>query len=125
MAARRSGQITARGERKWLVRWYVSVDAKGKRRYSSKIVHGTKRDAQSFLNSVLRNQDLGTYVEPNKMTLDEYLDRWLRSKHSVSARTRETYEFVLRKHVRPVLGPRRLRSLEPTDVQDLIDLKIG
>ncbi len=119
--ARRSGHITARGDRKWLVRWFVSVDANGKRRYSSKIVHGTKRDAQTYLNSVLRNRDLGTYVEPNRITLANYLDRWLRSKHSVSPRTRETYELILRKHVRPVLGSRRLDSLEPADLQDLID----
>ena len=27
--ARRSGQITARGERTWLVRWFVGIDASG------------------------------------------------------------------------------------------------
>ena len=118
--ARRSGQITARGERKWLVRWYVGTHG-GKRRYASKTVHGTKRDAQKFLNSVLRSRDLGQYVEPNRVSLDEYLDRWLRSKHSVASRTREDYAQILRVHVRPVLGSRRLDSLHPADVQELID----
>ena len=28
-----------------------------------RLVHGTKRDAQKYLNSILRSQDLGQYVE--------------------------------------------------------------
>ncbi len=120
--ARRSGSITARGERKWLVRWYVSTDANGKRKYSAKTVHGKKRDAQKFLNSMLRSQDLGEYVEPAKITLDEFLDRWLETaaKPKVATRTYEDYRYILERYVRPVLGIRRLDSLRPLDAQKLI-----
>ncbi len=120
--ARRSGQITARGERKWLVRWYVDTDASGKRKYSAKTVHGTKKAAQRYLNSVLRSRDLGQYVEPSRITLDAYLDQWLETaaKPKVATRTHEDYRYMLDRYVRPILGARRLDSLRPLDAQKLI-----
>ena len=89
--AKRAGQIIARGHRKWLVRWHVGQDsATAKyRRYKAKTVHGTKRDAQAFLNGVLRSQDLGTYIDPIRITVNQYLDEWLEksARTRVSART--------------------------------------
>ena len=121
--ARRDGQITARGDRKWLVRWYGGANPEtGKRRYSSKTVHGTKKDAQKYLNSVLRSRDLGTYVEPTRMTLDTYLDQWLEksARTRVSPRTFGDYQKLLARYVRPKLGDRRLDSIRPLDLQGLI-----
>ena len=40
-----AGQLIRRGDRAWLVRWYVGRVG-GKRRYGSKLIHGTKRDAE-------------------------------------------------------------------------------
>ena len=122
--ARRDGQIVARGERRWLVRWHVGTDpGTGKRRYSSKTVHGAKKDAQKLLNSVLRSRDLGTYVEPTHLTLNTYLDRWLRDAAGpkVSPRTLQGYETMLKKHVRPALGDRRLDQLATLEIQALVN----
>ena len=95
--ARRDGQIIARGERRWLVRWHQGCGPNGRRVYRSKMVHGTKRDAQKKLNSVLRSRDLGTYVEPTKMTLCAYLERWLEdaAKRSLRRRTFDDYKSLL------------------------------
>jgi integrase len=120
--ARRSGEIAARGDRKWLVRWFLGADDNGKKRYKSKMVHGTKRDAQRLLNTVLRDRDLGTYVEPAKITLDAHLDRWLETMgKAVSVRTLVNMRSILAKHVRPVLGSRPLQGITPKDVQQMID----
>lgn len=120
--ARRAGQIVPRGERKWLVRWFVGTSESGKRRYASKTIRGTKRDAQQHLNSVLRSQDLGTYVEPTRIALDAYLDRWLEqsARTRVSPRTFEDYKKLLKRYVRPEIGPRRLDALRPLHLQELI-----
>ena len=59
--APRSGQIIPRGDYKWLVRWCVG-EVNGRPNYRSKMVQGTKRDAQKYLTSVLRSQDTGDYV---------------------------------------------------------------
>jgi integrase len=119
--ARRDGQIVKRGERKWLVRWYAGAGSDGKRRYRSKLVHGTKKDAQKKLNSVLTSRDLGTYVEPTRLIVDAYLDRWLRDGvQGCSPRTREGYRWLLGKYVRPRIGSLRLDQLSPLDVQSIV-----
>ena len=119
--ARRSGQIIKRGERKWLVRWYVG-EVSGKNRYASKTIHGTKRDAQKYLNGMLRSQDLGVHVEPSRITLDAFLDRWLEgsARPKVSARTFADYSYMLKQYVRPTLGGRRLDALRPLEIQGLV-----
>ena len=57
-----AGQIIKKGESRWMVRWFLGRD-NGKRRYASKTVHGTKKDAQQFLREILRQRDLGVVVE--------------------------------------------------------------
>ncbi len=90
--ARRDGQIIARGERKWLVRWHLGQDpSTGTYKYKSETIHGTKRDAQKKLNAVLRSRDLGTYVEPARISLNHYLDKWLETAAKPCVRT-QTYE---------------------------------
>jgi hypothetical protein len=53
------GQIERRGERRFLIRWFQGRDTSGKRRYGSKMVHGTKREAASALRDVLLRQEFG------------------------------------------------------------------
>ncbi|QQS46821.1 MAG: hypothetical protein IPM66_23530 [Acidobacteriota bacterium] len=92
--ARRSGQIIDRGENKWLVRVFLGRnETNGKRKYFNKTVRGTKKDAQKYLNSKLREIDLGVFVEPATESIDAYLDKWLISvaKNRVSERTFDDY----------------------------------
>jgi integrase len=119
-AARKAGQIVARGAKRWLVRWFASTSEGGKRVYHSKTIHGTRREAQKYLNTQLHNRDSGVYVAPTRTTLDLFLDDWLeKATLSRSARTVESYRWLLAKYVRPELGHRRLDSIRRTDVQDL------
>jgi integrase len=79
-----AGQIVKRGERTWLVRVSRGRDASGKWRYLNKTIHGTKKDAQNYLNKKLTEISSGTLIIPTRLTLDEFLDKWL----DVSARPR-------------------------------------
>src|SRR5713226_1295748 len=117
-----AGQIIARGERTWLVRVSMGRDLQtGKRRYHNHTVHGPKKDAQKYLNGALRELDLGTFIEPSGMTLNEYLDKWLEAaaKPRVRERTYLWYEDMLKWYVRPALGNSRLSTLKPLDIQAL------
>jgi integrase len=116
-----AGQVIARGERTWLVRVFLGRGADGKRKYHNHTVHGTKKDAQAYLNAALRDRDLGTFVEPGKDTLGEYLDRWLAdaAKPKVREHAFRDYTTLLARYVRPALGDRRLCDLTPLDVQGL------
>jgi len=49
----------------------------GKRRYMNKTIDGNKKDAQDWLNETLTKISTGTFVEPTRDTVSEYLDKWL------------------------------------------------
>ena len=114
-----AGQIIKRGERTFLVRVYLGRDENGKRKYLNHTVHGTKKDAQAYLNQVLRDRDLGVFVEPSKKTLNEYLDEWLETavKPRVRERTYQDYCSLLDRYIRPALGSRPLSQIGPMEIQ--------
>jgi integrase len=115
---RQRGQITKRGH-SWLVRVWLGRDASGKRITHNHTVRGTKRDAQQYLTGVLRDIDLGIYAGPSKVTLDEFLSRWLATavKPRVRAQTFRQYDDMLARYVRPRLGRHQLGKITPLDIQ--------
>jgi integrase len=118
--ARKTGQIVGRGRRRWLVRVFLGRDRETRRRrYLSRTVHGPVRQAQSYLNKVLRERDLGRGVEGIAVTLDEFLDRWLdnAAKPKLREKSYQSYESLLRRYIRPVLGERILSTITPLDMQ--------
>src|SRR5437762_6288763 len=73
------------------------------------------REAQAYLTRKLRERDLGPDVEGAKITLNEYLDRWLETavKPRVREKTCHDYEGVLRRYIRPNFGERVLAGMRP------------
>jgi integrase len=117
--ARKTGQIVGRGPRRWLVRVFLGRDRKTrKRRYHNRTVHGPVRQAQTYLNKVLRERDLGRRVEGIAITLNEYLN-WLATaaKPKLREKSYQSYVNLLRRYIRTVLGERTLSTITPLDVQ--------
>jgi integrase len=114
-----AGQIYKRGERIRQVRIFLGRDANGKQIFHRKTIHGTKKDAERYLTAVRREMDLGTFVEPTAMSVNEYLDRWLRdaARPRVSRRTADGYAGLLDRYIRKSLGHKRLDKLQPLDIQ--------
>ena len=117
--ARKPGQILPRGASKWMVRVFLGRDAKGKRRYHNHTVHGTKRDAQRYVTKVLRDQDLGQFVEPSNRPVGEYLEEWIDTivEARVTAKTATDYKALVRNHLKPALGDRKLSQLSAAEIQ--------
>ncbi len=113
------GHIRARGKNSWTVKFDVGRDPiTGKRLTRWHTVHGGKREAQRKLAELIHAANEGTYVEPTRVTVAEYLGRWLAHARSrVAARTFERYEEIARKHLVPALGGLRLAKLAPMHVQ--------
>jgi len=69
-------------------RLYLGRDpATGSRKWLSKTVHGTKKDAEAVLHGLLRERDLGRLTVPSGITLSELTQRSL-EKASRRARTK-------------------------------------
>lgn len=120
--ARKVGQIIARGERRWLIRVRLRRDHEtNKRNHHNRTIHGSLREAQTYLTIKLRERDLGRDMEGVKITLNEYLDRWLETavRARVRAKTFQDYQGMLRRYVRPILGERVLAGIRPLDLQSM------
>ena len=70
---------------------------------------------------MLRQMDTGTFVEPSRLTVGEYLEQWLRDscKGRVSNRTLEGYKGNLDRYLIPKLGFIALDKLTPKQVQEM------
>ena len=68
---------------------------------------------------MLRERDLGRGLEGSEVTLNEFLDRWLETaaKPKLREKSYRSYESLLRRYIRPMLGERILSAITPLDVQ--------
>jgi len=116
-----AGQIIKRGKRSWQVKIFMGRNANRKQKFHRKTIHGTKKDAQRYLNGVLRQIDLGIFVEPTTTSLEDYIKRWLRdaAKPRVSSRTADGYKAILERYIVPPLGHQRLDRIQPLDIQEV------
>jgi integrase len=107
-----SGSIDPSGKNSWRIRY--RIDSK---RYT-KVVEGTKTEAQKELRRLLQAGDEGRHVAANKMTLNEWSDKWLSLKEpNVKARTYQRYENFLKVHVAMApLGGLKLQKITLSDI---------
>ena len=112
------GHIRRRGK-SWAVIIDLGRDASGKRRQKWHAVPGTRREAQRELARILNEVNTGAYVEPARMTVGDYLDRWVSdyAKPAVSPKTCERYREIIDGHIKPALGSYMLPKLAPLHVQ--------
>jgi integrase len=122
------GHITKRGKDSYSIVISLGKDpATGKYRYQWVSVKGTRKDAEKRLSELLHQLDTGTFVNPGRTTLAEYLQRWLQeyAKPNLSPRGFERYESITRVHLIPRLGNIPLVQLTSEQLQKHYTLKVG
>jgi integrase len=94
-------------------------DGKRIRRWHSG--YRTKKDAERARVELLGRVDQGAYVDPSKLTIAGYVDRWLDHMATLGRdeRTIERYAELLRLHALPDLGGLPLQKLAPLHLTDL------
>lgn len=113
------GHIRKRGKESWSIIIDLGRDETGKRRQKWATVRGLRADAERELRRLLTSLDQGTFVEPNKLVVGEYLEQWLKNyaKSSVSGKTFERYADIVRSHLIPAFGSIPLLKLQPLHIQ--------
>jgi integrase len=113
------GHIRRRGKSSWAVVIFLGRDPSGKQHRKWHAVRGNRKDAQRELARLLNEMSTGAYVEPARMSVGEYLDRWLAdyAKAKVAAKTYERYVEMVEGHIKPALGSYLLPKLAPLHVQ--------
>src|SRR5215472_12893645 len=120
-AGKMTGHIRRRGEHSWELKFDIGTDPlTGRRitRYHS--FRGTKREAEAELVRLKAAADRGEYVDPSKLTLSEFLERWEEwAKGQVSGKTMERYKELAAHYVRPHLGASRVQKLKTVHFAEL------
>jgi integrase len=103
----------------------VNVGYRNGKRVRKTVYGETRGEVQEQLKKVLREQQLGLPVAPDKQTTGEFLSRWLvgTAKPRLRPRTFADYEKIVEKHLIPSLGKVRLLKLGPEHVQELLRTK--
>ena len=117
-----SGHIRRRGANSWEIKFDLGTDPNsGKRKTAYHSFKGTKAEAKIKLANLVSGASTGDYVDPSKVTVSQFLDRWERdwAAVNVSPKTFERYSELLRKHVRPRIGATRLQRLRPVNLSEL------
>jgi len=116
------GYIRRQGKHSWEVSVRAGRDpVSGKYVRVYRTVRGTRKDAERALARLLHEAATGGLVDPGRVTVGEWLDRWLHdiAKPNVAAKTWERYEEVVRIHLKPHLGKIPLHQLRPAHIQRL------
>ena len=114
-----AGHIRPRGPGAWELKFDLGRHPiTGKRQVRYATVRGSKRDAQLELRRLLGAVDKGQHVDPGKLTVGQWLVRWLEeARHNISPKTHERYSEIVNKHLVPALGAIALAKLAPVHVQ--------
>jgi integrase len=111
------GHIRERSPGHWAIILDQRDSATGKRKRKWHTFKGTKREAQIECARLISEMKGGAYIEPSKMTLAQFLERWLDNvTPRISPRTHERYAEIVRKNIIPVLGSIQLPKLRPAHI---------
>lgn len=103
--------------------WAYVIDTNSpgsKRRQQRRGGFKTKEEATEAMNRAQVQRADGTYVEPQRLTVGEYLNDWAAAGFGgVRPWTRRGYEVVVRVHLVPRIGDARLQGLTRTQVKAL------
>jgi integrase len=120
---RRSGHIRERSPGAFELRYSLGTDAAtGKRKIATATARGSRKDAEKELRRLLRLLDTGEHVDPNRITVREWLTTWLATvRHEVAPKTWERYYELTQGFLVPALGGLQLTKLAPVHIQELLN----
>ena len=92
-------------------RWNAQGTVGGNRR--SKVAE-TRREAEKILREMLSQADRGIFLRPERVTVAEWLERWLsaHAKAKLRPETHLSYALIVRVHLAPAFGHLRVIQLQ-------------
>lgn len=130
MAGRRRGKgegsIYQRADGRWIGAITVGYAANGKQK--RKTVSGrTQQEALRKLRAAQRQADEGLPPSNDNVTVANLLDQWIRTvlPRQVAPNALSNYESIVRNHINPAIGSKRVSRLTTQDVDELIASKLA
>ena len=125
MAKRRpsgDGMVRKREDGRWEGRIVVGHKKNGTPIFQHAYAHTQKELTEKLHQNIERYQDV-ELTEDSRMTLDEWLDRWLTDykENTVRPGTLAGYRSCIENYIKPQLGGKQVSLVTSQDVQKLYD----
>jgi integrase len=120
------GSIYQRPDGKWAGQITVKYDPITGRRERKTVISETQRKVADELARIRHELATDTYIEPAACTLGDWLDKWMvqYKKGELKRSTYESYERLIRTHIKPSLGNIPLAKLQPHMLQGFYNEKL-
>jgi integrase len=113
-----TGHMRKRGANSWQLLVHIGNDESGRKRYASKTVRGTQRQAQLALAAFVTEVARTALVPTTPLRVEEVVRGWLEAKAPrLAASTALRYEVAIRQIV-PAIGRIPVARLRPRDIED-------
>jgi integrase len=114
------GHIRQRSPGHWAIVLEMRDASTAERKRKWHSFRGTKREAQIECARLVAEINRGTYLEPAKTTVAQFLNQWLEcTKANVAPRTHERYAELVRLNIVPIIGAVALSKLKPAQISEL------
>ena len=109
-----SGTVRKRSDGMWEAR--CTINGKRQSFYADK-----QSEALKKMRAAQKDADDGTYLEPSKLTVNQWLDIWLEeyARNNIKISTYYSYRGYIRNHFYHSIGDITLQKLTPTHIQTL------
>jgi integrase len=112
------GSVFQRADGRWVAKY---KDTRDTWRY---IYRQSKNEVKQALRQALKDRDDG--ISPSKLPVAAFLNEWLEDvRDSVSHRTWLNHEGIVRLHINPTIGTKKLARLTAKDIHDLYRSKLA
>ena len=120
------GSITRRKNGLWMAQVTIGRDPETGKLKRATFYGKTRQEVADKLTKALRERQQGTFVAPHKLNLGEWLDTWLweYKKPKLRPTTFDSYEMLIRCHLKPALGHVPLRDLRPEHLQHFYNAEL-
>lgn len=117
--AQGAGTIRKRANGRWEAWFTAGLDPVSGKQIQKSVYGRTQKEVREKLTQITTELDDGTYMEPSKDTLSEWLDTWLETyvRYSVKPYTMDAYQRNCNNYIKPALGNVKLAGLNAPQIQ--------
>ena len=118
--AKGGGTIRRRLDGRWEARYTLGIDPKTGKQIQKSVYGKTHKEVRQKLTAITAEIDDGTYIPPDKTTVEQWLTIWLKEyMGDKKYGTVRNYKNVCKYHIIPYIGQYRLSELKPYTIQAL------
>lgn len=107
---------------RWVGKFEIGHDSKGNRRFKTCRAK-TEREVRQLLKDLMDKHHAGINISSKSIKVGEYFEKWFYGNaiYGLRESTSQSYEMIIRRHIKPYLGNIPLVNLTGDDLQGFYD----